>query len=154
MALKTPNRPAAADKNPKLAIRYTCFENLIAELQGKDLPEAIVAKINTDIEKISGVTGGHKELSKQLRKSQRIILQLLAKELKLVSKGHYRNQWMAVGMGAFGVPLGVAFGVAMDNLGLLGIGIPIGMAIGIGVGTRMDTKAKEAGLQLEVELKG
>jgi hypothetical protein len=56
-------------------------------------------------------------------------------------------------MSAIGLPLGVAFGVSVGNLGLLGLGLPIGMAIGIAIGTAMDKKALQEGRQLNVEIK-
>jgi hypothetical protein len=36
---------------------------------------------------------------------------------------------MVLGMSAFGIPMGVAFGLSMGNIGLLGIGLPIGMGV-------------------------
>ncbi|MBT8222071.1 MAG: hypothetical protein KJN96_02760 [Eudoraea sp.] len=59
---------------------------------------------------------------------------------------------MALGMAVFGVPMGVAFGAALDNMAFLGIGIPIGMAIGIAIGTAMDEQAKKEGRQLDIDL--
>lgn len=59
---------------------------------------------------------------------------------------------MALGMVVFGLPLGIAFGTILDNIGLLGIGLPIGMVIGLAVGTGMDKKAKEEGRQLNIEV--
>ena len=56
---------------------------------------------------------------------------------------------MALGMSAFGIPMGVAFGAATDNMGLIGIGIPIGMSIGIAVGAQKDAQAAKNGLQLK-----
>jgi hypothetical protein len=88
-------------------------------------------------------------LRKHIRKTQSGILKLIEKELKLVTKNHYRKTWLAVGMAAFGIPLGVAFGTSIGNMGLLGIGLPIGMAIGSG----MDKKAVESGRQLDLEIK-
>ncbi|MBT8322649.1 MAG: hypothetical protein KJO94_04145, partial [Eudoraea sp.] len=72
--------------------------------------------------------------------------------LKIVTKNYYRNLWLALGMTVFGIPLGVAFGAAQDNMAFLGVGIPIGMAIGIGVGTAMDEQAKKKGKQLDIDL--
>ena len=77
----------------------------------------------------------------------------LEKELKWVTKNHYRTMWMMLGMTTFGLPLGVAFGAALGNMAFLGIGLPIGMAIGIGVGISMDQKAANEGRQLELEIK-
>ena len=77
----------------------------------------------------------------------------MEKEHKMVTKNHYRNTWLAQGMAAFGIPLGVAFGTSLGNMAYLGIGLPIGMAIGSAVGKRMDKKALEEGRQLDLELK-
>ena len=60
---------------------------------------------------------------------------------------------MVVGMSAFGLPIGVAIGLSIGNIGLLGIGLPIGMGIGIIVGRLMDKKALAEGRQLDVEIK-
>ena len=78
---------------------------------------------------------------------------MVEKELKLVTKNHYRNTWLAIGMTAFGIPLGIAFGGSLGNMAFIGIGMPIGMAIGIAVGTEMDKKASENGKQLDLEIK-
>ena len=68
-------------------------------------------------------------------------------------KKHYRNTWLAVGMAAFGIPLGLAFGATLGNMAFLGIGLPIGMVFGMSVGTNMDKKAFEEGRQLDLEIK-
>lgn len=60
---------------------------------------------------------------------------------------------MVLGMSAFGIPMGVAFGLSMGNIGLLGIGLPIGMGVGVGVGSYLDKKALTEGRQLDVDLK-
>jgi drug/metabolite transporter (DMT)-like permease len=70
-----------------------------------------------------------------------------------VTKNHYRNTWLALGMGVFGIPLGVTFGVSLGNMGLLGIGLPIGIVVGLAVGSVLDKKAFEAGRQLDLEIK-
>ena len=92
-------------------------------------------------------------MGKQIKKSQARIIKLIEKEHKLVTKNHYRNTWLAVGMSAFGIPLGAAFGASLGNMAFIGIGIPVGMAIGIAIGTGMDKKAFEEGKQIDLELK-
>lgn len=87
-------------------------------------------------------------LLQSIKKAQTEILKLLEKEEKIVPVNHYRKLWMIMGMSTFGLPIGVAFGLSMGNLGMLGIGLPIGMAIGISVGSSMDKKAKSQGRQL------
>lgn len=123
------------------------------ELKNRELPEKIVNSINTEIDQIYSFSGTEKELIKQIRKTQSTILTLIEKELNLVTKNHYRNTWLAVGMAAFGIPLGTAFGIINGNMGLLGLGLPIGMAIGVAVGSGMDKKAFEDGRQLDLEIK-
>jgi hypothetical protein len=88
-----------------------------------------------------------------IKQKQTKIIKLLEKELKIVPKNYYRNIWLAVGMSVFGLPIGVAFGVSIGNMGLLAIGLPIGMAIGTLVGSRMDKKAFEENRQLDIEIK-
>ncbi len=82
---------------------------------------------------------------------------MIEKELKLVTKNHYRNTWLALGMAAFGIPLGVAFGTSLGNIAFIGIGLPNGLpnglAVGIAVGTGMDKKAFEEGKQMDLEIK-
>lgn len=60
--------------------------------------------------------------------------------------------WMVLGMSAFGLPIGLMFGLMMDNLAFLGIGLPIGMGLGLTLGTALDKKAFENGNQLDLEL--
>ena len=134
--------------NDKLKKKVTTFQSLLSELRERELTEEVITAINEHIVHLNGITSLD-ILTKELRKRQFKILTLLQQKLKLVTKGYYRNMWMAVGMSAFGVSFGVAFGVALDNMAFLAIGIPIGMGIGIAVGTAMDAKAQKEGKQLE-----
>lgn len=153
MEIKKLNERHGIDQNKKLIGAYTQFYKLLTELRNKELPVEIVISINKGIEQINSVSESGKELRKQIRKTQSSIIKLLEKELKLVTKNHYRNTWLVVGIAAFGIPLGVALGASVGNMGLLGIGIPIGMAIGIALGSRRDKKAFDEGRQLDLEIK-
>lgn len=133
--------------------KYIQFKNLIDELDKKELPAKVAEKINAHIEFVNSIPDTDPKLGKKVKLVQTNILKLLEKELKIVTKNHYRNMWLAVGMSAFGIPLGVVFGLLMDNMGLLAIGIPIGMVIGIAYGTKLDKKAQENENQLDVEIK-
>lgn len=144
------NKRENIDQNKKLSSAYTEFGELLSELSKKDLPSKIVDTLNSEIEEINSSTSSEKKLRKLIRATQSKSIQLLEKELKLVVKNHYRNVWLAVGMSAFGVPLGVVFGMNMD---LIGLGLPIGMVIGMVIGTRMDKKAFEEGRQLDLEIR-
>ena len=153
MKIKEVNQKPGIDKNVKLKETYLQFEKLLIELRKKELPDGLVVSINKDIEDLNSISSSGDELKKIVRKKQTRIIKLLEKELKLVPKNYYRNLWLAVGMAAFGIPIGVAFGASLGNMGLLGIGLPIGLAIGIAVGTGMDKKAFEEGRQIDLEIK-
>ena len=143
-------RPEISNK-PKLQKVYAQFEKLIDELKAIALPEKITVFINASIDELNLIS--NEKLRSQTKKKQSKIITLIEKELKIVPINHYRNTWMAIGMSAFGVPLGVALGASLGNMGLLAIGLPIGMAIGLSVGTSMDKKAQEEGRQLNMEVK-
>ena len=140
------------DCNKNLTDLHAQFEKLLAELRKRDLPDEVVQSINTNIDLIDPVLESEKEYIKQLRKTQTDILSQVEKELKLVPKNHYRNIWLALGIAAFGVPLGVLFGIILDNMGFIGIGLPIGIPIGLAIGTLLDKKAADEGRQLDVEI--
>lgn len=153
MEIKELKKRPSIDQNKKLISAYAQFDQLLTELKKKELPEEIVKSINNGIDQINSVSESENELRKQIRKTQSGILKLIEKELKLVTKNHYRNTWLALGMAAFGIPLGVAFGTSSGNMGLIGIGLPIGMVIGMAVGSDLDKKAVKSGRQLDVEIK-
>ena len=113
----------------------------------------VVDRINEGVKKINEFKGDYKELGKLILKFSRETLTFLEKELKLVSKNHYQNQWMAIGLAAFGVPLGVAFGTSLGNMAFMGIGLQIGLSLGLGVGASMDKKALGECRQLDIDPK-
>ena len=151
MDIKELNKRPGLAQNMKLQRAYLQFEKLIAELRKKELPPEIVSTINTHIDRVNSISNSEKEFRKQLKKSRSGILKLIEKELKLVTKHHYRNIGLGVGM-ALGVAFGSVFGSSTNNMSLVGVGIPIGIAIGIAMGTAMDKKAKENGKQLDLEI--
>lgn len=135
----------------KLNKRYIYFKKIINELNKNEIPSEIVSSVNQDIDKINYSSDSNKKLSKQLRKSQMRILNLVEKEFKLVPKNFYRNRWLAIGISVFGISFGTAFGAILGNMTYVGIGIPIGMVIGIAIGTEMGKKASKNGKQLDFE---
>ena len=139
-------------ENKQLIDAYIQFEKLLTQLRKRKLPDEVVQAINTNIDLIDPDPGTEEDLRKQLRKTQSDILRLIEKELKLVTKNHYRNVWLALGIAAFGVPLGVVFGASLGNMGYLAIGIPFGLSIGLAIGTGLDKKAADEGRQLDVEI--
>jgi F0F1-type ATP synthase assembly protein I len=146
------NRPDI-DQNEKLYASYALFDELLMKLRTKELPDKTVKSINDGVDQINSVSESEEELRKQIKKTQSNIIKQIEKEHKLVTKNHYRNTWLAVGMAAFGIPIGVAFGASLGSMAFLAIGIPIGMVIGLAIGSGMDKKAFEEGRQIDLELK-
>ncbi|WP_372641628.1 hypothetical protein [Ancylomarina sp.] len=145
-------RKSDIEEDKKLMAHYAFLESLIEVLRKKEIPSEIISSINQDIEAINSFSGSNKDFLKLLIKKQTEILQLLEKELKLVCKGHYRNLWMSLGMAAFGLPMGAAFGLSLGNMAFIGVGLPLGIALGMAYGATLDKKAQENGKQLEVEV--
>jgi hypothetical protein len=140
------------EHHKKLHAAYLQFSKLCSELEKRALSDKMVSLINSNISLLNASVKTDKKLRLEIVRIQRSILKTLEKEHKIVTKNHYRNLWLALGMATFGIPLGVVLGTTLGNMGLLGIGLPIGMAIGIAVGTNMDKKALEGGRQLEIEI--
>jgi len=133
--------------------RLQQFQKLLDILAKRELPSEIQTYINTQIAAVNALEGQEKKDSRQLRKHQQAILNRLTKELKLVPKNHYRTQWMVLGLSAFGIPIGAAFGLSLGNMAFLGTGLPLGMVIGLAVGSSMDQKAAKEGRQLDFTVK-
>jgi hypothetical protein len=144
------NLPDTADEKLKLA--YNQFELLLAELRTKQLPDVIVEVINQDVSDINSLNTPD-EIRIAIKQKQKSILKILEKQLKMVPKNYYRKLWFILGIAAFGLPLGVAIGTMLHNIGLLGTGFPFGMLIGFAVGASMDKKAFKEGKQLDFEVK-
>ncbi|SHE43318.1 hypothetical protein [Chryseobacterium takakiae] len=132
---------------------YDQFQQLLNELGKNKISPETAEKINRGTAVINSTNLRDKDLYKLLKQKQNDIIKILEKEHKIVPKNYYRNLWMAVGMGAFGVPIGVAFGLLIHNIALLSIGLPIGLGIGVVVGSSLDKKAEAEGRQLDVEIK-
>jgi len=132
---------------------YLQLGELLKQLGTKNLPATVTEKINRHISVLNNANFEGRELKKTVKRQQTEILKFVEKELKIVPKNYYRNLWVALGMSAFGLPLGVAFGLSIGNMGLMALGLPIGMAIGVLVGSSMDKKALEQGRQLDIEIK-
>ena len=127
------------------------LEDLITALDKASLPENAQEAVNQRIETINSFDGREKDYRKALATARHNILSYLEKEHKLVPKNHYQKTWLALGLAAFGVPLGVAMGAALGNMALMGIGIAMGIPIGLAVGAGQDKKAKQEGRQFDYE---
>ncbi len=145
------DRPEIQEKK-SLYKTYKNFRALIELLASKELAPQIKDSIWQTIEHLNSFPTADKKFSKYLHSQQREILKQVEKEHKWVPVNYYRNLWTAIGMSAFGIPIGLIFSLMIDNMAYLGLGLPIGLAIGAGVGSNMDKKAKEEGRQLDVEV--
>lgn len=139
--------------DPKLNGLYLQFGLLLNELNQKELSQNLITSINADVEQMNQSNSTGNEFKKLIKQKQTTILKQVEKEHKFVPKNYYRNLWMLLGFTAFGLPIGVAFGLSMGNIGLMAIGLPIGMGIGSLVGTQMDKKALKEGRQMDLEIK-
>ncbi|HCI55298.1 MAG TPA: hypothetical protein DFI01_05150 [Bacteroidales bacterium] len=117
------------------------------------MPTETVDLINNEIEQLNSISVIDKYFEKAIKEKENRIIKLIEKKHKIVPKNYYRKLWMIIGMSAFGIPIGLLFGLSIGNFGMLAIGIGIGMAIGVGVGTSMDKKAFNEGRQLDFEAK-
>ncbi|WP_445452312.1 hypothetical protein [Flavobacterium sp. 25HG05S-40] len=137
----------------KLSKLYNQFRELLIELRKQKISPKITTIINESVELVNSSSLTGDALRKLIKQKQTEILKQVEKEHKIVPKNYYRNLWMLFGISAFGLPIGVAFGLSIGNIGLLGVGLPIGMGIGIVVGTGMDKKALKEERQLDIEIK-
>jgi len=128
------------------------FMAYLDALEVKKIDHSLIEKINFEIALLNKFKNDEKDFIKKLKKARLKIIRLVEKESKLVPIGFYQNQWMAMGMAAFGIPFGVMFGVALGNMAFISLGIPFGLSIGLGLGAAQDEKAKKEGRQLNVKL--
>jgi len=139
--------------NVKTASQYNQLGTLLNALELMKLPKETTDFIDQEIEQLNAIADADKYFVKAIKDKENKILKFVEKKHKIVPKKHYQTLWMVLGMSAFGLPMGTAFGLIMGNIGLLGIGLPIGMGVGVGVGTYLDKKAFNEGRQLDVDLK-
>ena len=137
----------------KLSKIYSKFGELLNELKKKELNQTVEIFINESVDYVNSSPLNGTQLNNIVKQKQTAILKLVEKEHKIVPKNYYRTLWMLFGMSGIGLPIGVAFGLFIGNIGLLGLGLPIGMAIGIVIGISLDNKALEDGRQLNIEIK-
>ncbi len=140
-------------ENTKVLSRYHQLGELLKALEKRELPNEIVDFINQQIELLNSVSDSEKYFAKTIKEKENEILKYIEKKINVVPKNHYRKRWLSLGVGAFGLPIGVTIGSVSGNMGMLGAGLPIGLGIGSVVGSNMDKKAFNEGRQLDFEIK-
>ncbi|MGB7784961.1 MAG: hypothetical protein WBL27_02570 [Salinimicrobium sp.] len=126
------------------------FENLINELNRRNIPAEVAEEINKKIEDLNRYKAASKKYLKKMRGAKKGIFELLQKKLGLVPRNYYMNMWTPLGMSVFGIPLGVALSAITKNAAFIGIGLPIGLAIGSYHGKKLDKKAAEENKVLDL----
>ena len=139
-------------ENKSLVKEYDLLNELIQELNYRELPPEVVVVMNIEIDRLNTLPENHHRLLAGIRAVKRKLLKSALEDLELVPKNYYRNMWLAIGMTAIGLPLGVVFSSVLDNVSFISIGLPMGLAIGVGIGTFYDKKAEEENRQLELEI--
>mgnify|MGYP006159908659 FL=1 len=140
-------------ENIKATAAYEQINKLLIAVAAKDLTSDTIDRINQEIEELNSLDSFDKNFVKTIKAKENSIVKLLEKKHKIVPKNYYKKLWLALGMSTFGIPIGVAFGIAIKNMAMLGLGLPIGLAIGVLVGSNLDQKAVKEGRQLDFEAK-
>jgi len=138
-------------ENKKVAKAYSRIQTLINEANKKEIPAELASLINKNIEEINSFEGSDKELIKILNRTYSEIVNLLKTKLGLVTQNQYLTLWMAIGMPLFGIPAGIMWGLVLDNLAFIGLGLPMGLLVGLLIGAMKDSKAKDEGRLINVE---
>ena len=151
----------AQDK--KLAKAYARFEQLISEIQHKDLPQELAEKINRETRELNTFEGSSKELRKHIEKAKDRIVVLLKNTLGIVPSGYYKAYWMSMGV-FVGFMIGALIGFltgditdmdslidSITDLDSVGIGLPLGVLPAYIYGHFADKKAYKEGRELNVE---
>ncbi|MFD1552050.1 hypothetical protein DNU06_00880 [Putridiphycobacter roseus] len=139
-------------KQPRLHRKYIQLAQILYAIGIKEISIEVSTEINKEIERLNTIKDKDPLLIKEIAKAQQKILKLVLHTYKFVPINHYRNIWLAVGMAAFGIPLGILFGLGLHNMAFFSIGLPIGMVIGMAYGIQMDKKALKEEKQLAVEI--
>ena len=141
-----------SEKKKAFSKDYSLLEQLVQELQNRELPPEVVVEINEEIFRLNAVSDHDLKLNFYVKLFKKKVLKTLHNDLEIVPKNYYRNLWSALGMSVFGLPLGIILSAILDNTASIAIGLPIGLAIGLAVGTEMDKRSLENNKQLELEI--
>lgn len=131
---------------------YSNFNCYLSLLEQKNLPLALEKEINSRVKDINEFLGAEPQMKDKLYRGVRTILKLVEKETGLVPQGYYQYTQMLSGLVYFGLPIGLAWAIALKNYAFLPLGLPIGLAIGYYLGYRKDNKAQNENRQLAIKL--
>lgn len=152
MKLQDLQMRALSGKKKSLIKEYQLLEELIAELQARELPPEVVVNMNIEISRLNAVVDDHIKLYFYVKLVKKKLLKSILKDLEIVPKNYYRNFWLAMGMSVIGIPFGALFSMLLDNYSYISFGMLIGMVLGLAIGTELDKKALENNRQLQLEI--
>ena len=147
--IKYPNSTNRSTAN-QLAVKR--FDQLLQEVHRMELPPEVIVELNTELEKLELLSAFDKKFFKQLKKSKAVLLTILYQEVRVVSKNHYRDLWIALGLFAIGIPLGIFLMFFLNGSSAIAIGIALGSAMGIVIGNNLDRQAEAEGRQMTIRL--
>lgn len=130
----------------------TKYENLLNQLQTKELTSSFIDFVDEEINKLNQSELIAKKYFRMMESSRRRIINKMVQDLKLYPKQYHQNMWLALGMSVFGIPIGMLMSIVLDSMAFIGIGLPLGLSIGIFVGQAKDKKAKSEGKQIDTQI--
>lgn len=140
------------DGNPKVQKRINKLLFIIEALNQKQLPVETVRMLNDTISTLLDIDPRERGYSRAMYKVLVKVLEIVREKHQIVTKNYYRNYWMPIGMSVFGLPIGVAIGIAVDNMGYMGAMLPIGLVLGMAYGGQLDKKAIEENRVIDIEV--
>ncbi len=144
--------PTSINRFATYRIALVQFENLLQEVHKMELPPEVIVSLNSELEMLHSFSGGEKQFFKKLKNTKTVLLKILYKEVSVVPKNHYRNLWIAIGLFAIGIPMGIFLSHFLDNSIYMGLGISIGSAIGLIIGSNLDKQAEVEGRQIAIRI--
>ena len=152
MKIERLQKRKGTENNKKVNTAYNKVQSLIEALDKKEIPQPELININEHIALINSFNGTTKELVKFLKTTNRSILDLLKKNLKIVPKHHFRALWILYG--SLG---GVVLTSIFTNFHPISISVlasiilPLAVAAGIVIGIAMDINAEKEDRQIGIE---
>ncbi len=136
----------------RAAVACDQMRDILKDLRERSLPGRVVDRVNLLVADMNDAIAADHVDRKRMERNVRQLLRLLEKEVELVPRNHHSNLWRGLGIAVFGVPLGLAVGSSVGEIGLVGLGLPVGVVFGTAVGILLDRKAHREGRQLDVEM--
>tara|TARA_R100001369_G_scaffold22674_3_gene41357 strand:+ start:23973 stop:24431 length:459 start_codon:yes stop_codon:yes gene_type:complete len=150
MNLQPIEYPSSIRRSEENRSHFQKFDSFLEELRRMELPPEVIVSLNNQLEKLHSFSGSEKQFFKKLKITKAVLLKILYKEVHVVPKNHYRNLWIALGLSAIGIPVGILLSLYLDNSIYIALGIALGSTMGVLIGNYLDNQAEEEGRQIEI----